>query len=142
MEILHAVPYQRLTAGAEGRCGAFTSGGGQVAIAAGLISIPAVSTSRAPAVGALGSVPSAHLQQSAGGAGRVQSAGEGLEGHGSGTYLGVSLMRRDERTSSVSLSCHPACLTDSLFSLKKKSKPETMACLAGQMRSSGHSFLP
>lgn len=57
MEIHHAVPYQCLTAEAEGRCSAFASGEGQVAIAAGLISIPAVSTSGAPTVWSVGLCP-------------------------------------------------------------------------------------
>lgn len=99
MAILRAVPYQHLAAGGEG-----SGGGGQVAIAAGLISIPAASTSRAPAaqLPAMCCLPSAGLQRSAGGAAPAAGSEKGT-----GAHPGTSLLRRDERTGSVSPALSP-----------------------------------
>lgn len=75
MAVLRAVLCQCLTAGAEGRCGASASGEGQVAIAAGLISIPAV-RSYLQSSQSLERCALSFPQPAAG----VQSAAEGLEG--------------------------------------------------------------
>lgn len=87
MAVLRAVLCQCLTAGAEGRCGASASGEGQVAIAAGLISIPAVRTSRAPPVWSAALCPFRSWQLEC----RVL-----LKAWRACPYLGVSVMLRDE----------------------------------------------